>query len=255
MRGETFSVAITVRNGGTAFSGSTSSAMYLSSDTTITPADIFLGSCSVPGISAGSSVSLTGTAMVPSSVPAGSYYLGVIIDSANTISEIDEGNNIAWDPSAVAITVPVPGSSVEEQIENSILSYINQERVNAGLQPLANNPTLTSVARAHSLDMKTRNFFSHSNPDGLDPFERMAAAGYTFSSAGENIAATSYYTLTSNPDDVARNFVQDMWMQSSGHRDNILGISYTETGIGVVYESDHSSSPYGFIATQVFARP
>jgi uncharacterized protein YkwD len=127
--------------------------------------------------------------------------------------------------------------------------------VNAGLQPLANNPTLTSVARAHSLDMKTRNFFSHSNPDGLDPFERMAAAGYTFSSAGENIAATSYFTLTSNPDDVARNFVQNMWMQSSGHRDNILGKYYTETGIGVVYESDQSSSPYGFIATQVFARP
>jgi subtilase family serine protease len=109
-RGETLTVEITVRNGGTAFSGSTSSAMYLSSDTTITPADIFLGSRSVPGISAGSSVSLTGTAMVPSSVPAGSYYIGAIIDSTNTISEIDEGNNIAWDPSTVAITVPVPGS-------------------------------------------------------------------------------------------------------------------------------------------------
>jgi uncharacterized protein YkwD len=46
-----------------------------------------------------------------------------------------------------------------------------------------------------------------------------------------------------------------MWMQSTGHRENILSASYTEIGIGVVYESDRSSSPYGFIATQEFARP
>jgi uncharacterized protein YkwD len=183
------------------------------------------------------------------------YYLGTILDQPNEIRETDEGNNIACDRSPVQIAQSVPGESVEAKVEAAIFSYTNQERIAAGLSPLAVNPVLTSVARAHSLDMKERNFFSHTNPDWISPFQRMSAAGYDYSAAAENIAAISLFTLQSNPDEVGRYFVQQMWMQSTGHRENILSPSYTEIGIGVVYESDRVSSPYGFIATQNFGRP
>jgi uncharacterized protein YkwD len=244
-----------VKNDGTAYSGNTGAAIYLSPDSSITQADTYIGLVSVPSIAAGSSVSLNGNVAIPSTVPAGSYYLGTIIDQANSVSETNEGNNIAYDSTPVSITQTVPGGSVEAQVEAAILKYTNQERTAAGRLSLSQNAVLTSVARAHSLDMKNRNFFSHTNPDGLDPFQRMNAAGYYYWAAAENIAATSYFTLSSNPDEVGRYFVQEMWMKSTGHRENILSTSYTQIGIGVVYESDRSSSPYGFIATQDFGRP
>jgi uncharacterized protein YkwD len=253
--GGSISNQLSVKNDGTAYSGNTGAAIYLSPDTPITQADTYIGLVSVPSIAAGSSVSVNGNVAIPSTVPAGTYYLGTIIDQANSVSETNEGNNIAYDSTPVSITQTVPGGSVEAQVEAAILKYTNQERTAAGRLPLSQNAVLTSVARAHSLDMKNRNFFSHTNPDGLDPFQRMNAAGYYYWAAAENIAATSYFTLSSNPDEVGRYFVQEMWMKSTGHRENILSTSYTQIGIGIVYESDRSSSPYGFIATQNFGRP
>jgi uncharacterized protein YkwD len=253
--GSAFAVQVSVRNGGITSSGSTGAAFYLSPDTVITPGDSYIGSLSVPSIPAGASVTASGNIVIPATVPAGMYYLGTIIDPPNEIRETDEGNNIACGSRPVQIVQSVPGDSVEAKVEAAIFNYTNQERIAAGLSPLAGNSVLTSVARAHSLDMKERNFFSHTNPDWISPFQRMSAAGYDYSAAAENIAAISLFTLNSNPDEVGRYFVQQMWMQSTGHKENILSPSYTEIGIGVVYESDRISSPYGFIATQNFGRP
>ncbi|MDD1705589.1 MAG: CAP domain-containing protein [Methanoregulaceae archaeon] len=253
--GNALAVQILVRNNGTTFSGSSLAALYLSTDKVITPGDSYIGSVSVPSVSAGSTVTVGGNIALPATIAAGTYYLGTIIDQADVIREIDEGNNVAFDNGPVTITWPVPGGSVEAQVEAAILKYTNQERIASGVSPLVQDPLLTSVARAHSLDMKERNFFSHANPDGLSPFQRMAAAGYRYSAAAENIAATSAFTLSSSPDEAGRYFVQEMWMQSTGHRENILSSAYTRIGIGVVYEPDRSSSPYGFIATQDFGRP
>src|SRR5437868_6621157 len=96
--------------------------------------------------------------------------------------------------------------------EQLVLEFINRARanptaegqrlgidINEGLPqnavvrpPLAMNKILLGTARAHSQDMYTRKFFEHTNPDGKDPFERMAAAGYTnYTTEGENIAASS----------------------------------------------------------------
>jgi len=253
--GDYLAVQVSVRNGGTSSSGSTGAALYLSPDTVITPGDSYIGSLSVPSVAAGASVTASGNVAIPATVPAGIYYLGTIIDQANTLSETNEGNNIACDSGTVQIAQSLPGGSVEAKVEAAIFKYTNQERIAAGLTPLVQNFLLTSVARAHSLDMKERNFCSHTNPDWLSPFQRMAAAGYQYSAAAENIAAISSFTLSSNPDEVGRYIVQEMWMQSSGHRENILDTTFTEIGIGVVYESDRSSSPFGFIATQNFGRP
>jgi uncharacterized protein YkwD len=99
---------------------------------------------------------------------------------------------------------------------------VNAQRATAGCQPLAANATLTAVARAHSIDMATRNFFAHTNPDGASPFDRMRAAGYDGRLMGENIAA-GYTTAQA---------VMDAWMNSAGHRANILNCGFKDIGIG-----------------------
>jgi uncharacterized protein YkwD len=99
---------------------------------------------------------------------------------------------------------------------------VNSRRADAGCGPLTANATLTSVARAHSADMAARGFFSHTNPDGLDPFERMRAAGYNGRIMGENIAA-GFTTADA---------VMNAWMNSSGHRANILNCAFQEIGVG-----------------------
>ena len=88
--------------------------------------------------------------------------------------------------------------------------------------PLAENAALRCAARNHSLDMATRNFFSHTNPDGNGSRERMDQAGYGGFAWGENIA----FGQTSPAQ------VVDGWMHSSGHCANIMNPNFTEIGIG-----------------------
>lgn len=116
-------------------------------------------------------------------------------------------------------------------IERAVVDLTNAARAvarNCGdtyypaVGPLTVNETLASVALAHSTDMAVRGFFSHDNPDGLGPFQRMAAAGYQYTSAGENIAA-GYPT----PADVVAG-----WLNSPGHCRNIMNPSFTEIGVG-----------------------
>jgi uncharacterized protein YkwD len=118
-----------------------------------------------------------------------------------------------------------------------VLDLVNAQRQSAGCQPLTANSTLTAVARAHSTDMATRNFFSHTNPDGLSPFDRMRAAGYNGKLMGENIAA-GYSTAQA---------VMTAWMNSAGHRANILNCGYAEIGIGYA-----TGGSYGHYWTQDF---
>src|SRR5699024_3391203 len=73
--------------------------------------------------------------------------------------------------------------------EQEVFDLVNQIREENGLEPFVYNVTLAETARAHSQDMIDRNFFSHTNPDGEDPFDRMRDNGLSFSMAAENIAA------------------------------------------------------------------
>lgn len=98
--------------------------------------------------------------------------------------------------------------------------------------PLAMNKSLLASARAHSEDMYARKYFAHSDPDGNDPFQRMAAAGYSGGQLGENIAAGSSHTAASLEDLLMR----DPNYPGRGHRVNLLNIGsgspYREIGIG-----------------------
>ncbi len=108
--------------------------------------------------------------------------------------------------------------------------------------PLTMNASLRCAARKHSKDMNDRNFFDHVNPDGEDPFERIAKAGYgSFSQQGENIAGG-----TDSPEATVAG-----WLASDGHCGNLMSPNYTEIGVGA-YEG---LGDWTYYWTQTFAKP
>ena len=121
--------------------------------------------------------------------------------------------------------------------EQEVFDLVNQIREENGLPPFVYNGTLAETARAHSQDMVDRNFFNHNNPDGQSPFDRMKANGIRYSMAAENIAA-------GYPSPEA---VVEGWMNSEGHRANILG-GCKELGVGLAL-----GGSYGYYWTQCFA--
>ncbi len=123
------------------------------------------------------------------------------------------------------------------KLANEVITRTNAERQKAGCPPVTNNKTLRSVALAHSEDMAERDYFSHTSPEGDGPDDRASAAGYDAYS-GENIAL-GYKSAEA---------VVKAWMESSGHRENILNCSSTEVGVGV------ADSPRGLYWTQMFGR-
>ncbi|MFF8395125.1 CAP domain-containing protein [Streptomyces sp. NPDC016172] len=104
----------------------------------------------------------------------------------------------------------------------AVIDLTNRERGRAGLPPLSADPLLTTAAQAHSADMVARAFYAHTAPDGSQPWDRAAAAGSTRRSIGENIACGQR-----SPADVVEG-----WMNSPGHRANILKPGFTHIGIG-----------------------
>ena len=149
-------------------------------------------------------------------------------------------------PTAVPTAVPTakptqqPSATTASEFERRVLDLVNEERAKNGLKPLVWSDELANVARKHSQDMATRNFFSHTNPDGLSPFDRIKNAGISYRAAGENIAAGQ-----TTPE-----AVMESWMNSSGHRANILNGNYTQLGVGCV-----KGGSYGIYWTQCFMTP
>ncbi|MFF8012670.1 CAP domain-containing protein [Streptomyces sp. NPDC007929] len=105
----------------------------------------------------------------------------------------------------------------------AVVELTNRERTRHGLTPLSADPSLTSAAQAHSADMVARAFYAHTAPDGGQPWDRAAAAGSTRRSIGENIACGQR-----SPADVVEG-----WMNSPGHRANILKPGFTHIGVGL----------------------
>ncbi|MFK0117764.1 CAP domain-containing protein [Streptomyces sp. NPDC090994] len=104
-----------------------------------------------------------------------------------------------------------------------VVALTNRERAAAGLRPLAPDPGLTAAAQAHSADMVARDFYSHTSPDGGGPRDRAVAAGVARGTIGENIACGQRSPAA----------VVEGWMNSPGHRANILEADFTHIGIGL----------------------
>jgi uncharacterized protein YkwD len=109
----------------------------------------------------------------------------------------------------------------------AVLDLVNKARSGAGCEALRMNGELTDAAQGHAEDMAAKGYFSHSSRDGRSPFDRMGDAGYDFRAAGENIAR-------GQPDADA---VMAAWMDSPGHRKNILNCDFEDLGVGYVQGS------------------
>ena len=106
---------------------------------------------------------------------------------------------------------------------------MNEKRAENGLKALKHNWELSRVARYKSQDMKDNRYFSHTSPTYGSPYEMMRNFGISFRRAGENIARGQRTPQA----------VVNAWMNSSGHRANILNASYTEIGVGYVKDGNY----------------
>ena len=120
--------------------------------------------------------------------------------------------------------------------ELEVFNLINVQRQNNGLQALKIDSELQRVARIKAQDMVNNNYFSHTSPTYGSPFDMMKSFGIKYNTAGENIAGNS-----------SNSAAVTAWMNSEGHRKNILTSSFNYTGVGVV-----NGSKYGKIYVQMF---
>lgn len=120
--------------------------------------------------------------------------------------------------------------------EKEVFDLINKQRTNNGLQALKIDNEVQKVARIKAQDMVDNNYFAHESPTYGTPFQMLKSFKISYKTAGENIAANSSNSGAVNA-----------WMNSSGHKANILNSSYNYTGIGVV-----SSKKYGKMYVQMF---
>jgi len=145
------------------------------------------------------------------------------------LSELISANPQIKNPNLIypgqKLNIPVVTTAAQE---NEVIKLVNQQRAYAGLPPLTAHWELSRVARYKSADMANKGYFSHTSPTYGTPFQMMENFGLRFTAAGENIA---YGQRT--PQEVMND-----WMNSPGHRNNILSRSYTHIGVGLAKNSN-----------------
>jgi len=141
------------------------------------------------------------------------------------LSEIIAANPSIKNPSLIypGQKIQIPNIDSVKALENEVIRLVNEERAKRGLAALTANWELGRVARYKSQDMIDKGYFSHDSPTYGTPFRMMENFGIKFTAAGENIA---YGQRTPQE-------VMNAWMNSPGHRNNILSSSYTQIGVGL----------------------
>ena len=122
-----------------------------------------------------------------------------------------------------------PSSQAYEAFALQVVELTNAERQKVGLAPLQLDNLLMNNAEQKSLDMKQNNYFSHTSPTLGSPFEQMKNNGISYKKAGENIAKGQ-----TTPEQVVQ-----AWMDSPGHRENIMNSNYTHIGVGYVNDGHY----------------
>ncbi|WP_421106074.1 CAP domain-containing protein [Streptomyces sp. NEAU-S77] len=126
-------------------------------------------------------------------------------------------------------------SAAASSAEAQVVELVNDERAKVGCSPVKVNAKLTEAAEAHSKDMAEHSNMSHTGSDGSQPGDRIEAAGYTWSTYGENVAY-GYGSAKS---------VMEGWMNSSGHKANILNCDFKEIGVGLSGSDNYWTQDFG----------
>ncbi|MFJ3660254.1 CAP domain-containing protein [Streptomyces sp. NPDC090119] len=154
--------------------------------------------------------------------------------SAPTVRQVSTRPSPAQTATAAAPSTPQPAATASGDVAR-VVELVNAERAKVGCSPVQLNSTLSKAAQDHSADMAAHNTMSHTGSDGSDPGSRITAAGYQWSAYGENVAY-GYST----PEQV-----MDGWMNSAGHRENILNCSYKEIGVGLAQPGSYWTQDFG----------
>ena len=183
------------------------------------------------------SISAIASASTTHTVVEGDSMWNIAVKYQVGLSEIINANPNIINPELIypgqKITIPMTDPNVT-YYENEVVQLVNVERAKNGLSPLSQDWELSRVARFKSQDMKDNSYFSHTSPIYGSPFNMIKNFGISYRTAGENIAKGQ----------ATPQAVVNAWMNSSGHRANILNSSYTKIGVGYV--------PDGKYWTQMF---
>ena len=167
------------------------------------------------------------TSAVTHTVTSGDTMWKIAVKYQVGLSEIKSANPHIVNPDLIypgqILNIPKTDSTVASY-ENEVIRLVNEIRVKNGLNTLTADWELSRVARYKSQDMKDNNYFSHNSPVYGSPFNMIKNFGISYKSAAENIAKGQKTPQA----------VVNAWMNSSGHRANILNSSYTKIGVGYV---------------------
>lgn len=173
---------------------------------------------------------LTAFAANTYTVVSGDSLWKIAVKTQTGVSELIEQNPQLENPNLIypgqKINVPTKDSY---NIEQDVIKLVNVERANAGLSPLSYDWELGRVAQYKSQDMHDQKYFSHTSPVYGTPFTMMKNFGISYKSAGENIAQGQ----------TTAKAVVNAWMNSEGHRANILNKNYTHIGVGYVKDGNY----------------
>ena len=175
-------------------------------------------------------------------VKSGDSIWKIAVKYETGVSEILAKNPQVKNPSLIypGQKLTIPDQSSVKALEAEVIRLVNIERSKKGLQALKADWEISRVARYKSQDMINKKYFSHTSPTYGSPFKMLETFGIRFSSAGENIAYGQQTPAA----------VMNSWMNSSGHRANILSPSYTHIGVGLA-----KSSSGVYYWTQMFTKP
>ena len=177
--------------------------------------------------------SLENSEPVQNSVVEENEVINSVVDNTNeeVVQEViqESSNEVEVSRPDNEAQIPTYDSSYMAEVESMIFNKVNEERSKNGLAPLSYNGTMEYYARIKSQDMGDRGYFDHNNPEGELITAQMQRDGVSYSSWGENIA---YIGGVSDATTLANQFMTN-WMNSSGHRANILSSNFTSIGIGV----------------------
>ena len=179
-----------------------------------------------------SALAITTSAAMTHTVVSGDSMWKIAVKYQVGLSEIKAANPQISNPDLIypgqVLKIPMTDPSVLSY-EKEVVRLVNEIRVERGLKELSYNWELSRVARYKSQDMKNNKYFSHTSPVYGTPFQMMKSFGITYRSAGENIARGQ----------ASPQAVVNAWMNSSGHRANILSASFTQIGVGYVAEGNY----------------
>ena len=182
---------------------------------------------SLIAVQSASMISNIAQAAVTHKVVSGDSMWKIAVKYEVGLSEILSANPQISNPALIypgqIITIPTVDSGVLNY-EAEVVRLVNEIRVKNGLSKLTHDWELSRVARYKSQDMKDNNYFSHTSPVYGSPFNMMKSFGISYRTAAENIAKGQ----------ATPQAVVNAWMNSSGHRANILNSSFTKIGVGYV---------------------